>query len=102
MTDLDHLYALADGATAGPWTVTEDKCAACGGEWDIYQIPGGYHAKFGRQEDAAYIAALSPDVVKGLIERVKAAEQALALLPPADGWRSIEPLPAPPAAVGDE
>lgn len=74
-TDLDHLYALAEGALelAFHW---HTKTAL---EYDHVLEP----------EDAAYIAALSPDVVKGLIERVRAAEKALALLPPADGWRCV-------------
>lgn len=62
-TDLDHLYALAEGALrlAFHWHTKTSL------EYDHTLEPA----------DAAYIAALSPDVVKGLIERVRRAELAL-------------------------
>lgn len=73
MTDLDHLYALADGATAGPWRVDDGAV--------VYDAADGYPSYIcpyaATAETAAYIAALSPDVVKGLIERVREAEAAL-------------------------
>jgi hypothetical protein len=49
-------------ATKGPWKAVFDSCAKCGGEWDVYEIPGGAHAKFYRTEDAEFIAHTRSDI----------------------------------------
>ena len=41
MTDINKLEELAKAATSGDWKVYKDECRSCGGEWDIYDIPGG-------------------------------------------------------------
>lgn len=88
MTDLDlaRLKQLADGAAPGPWEAFEDSCSECRkrGESEAFisGLSGGYHAPFGRLQDAAYIAALSPDVATALIERIERAEAALKLAHP--------------------
>lgn len=81
--DLDVLERLAREATPGPWWAA--------GAWfddDGSPMPMVGHgstgadwvAKTARRDgsDAAYIAAASPDVVLALVERVRAAEGALA------------------------
>lgn len=66
-TDLARLRALAEVATPGPWdadTRTElGKTLVCHG---LTVIVGTHRAP-----DAAYIAACSPDVLLGLIERIE-------------------------------
>lgn len=72
--DLDELDGLAQAATPGPWEVTH------GGS--VYSLHGDtdggsceiLYDTFGPGDDSAYIAAASPDVVRALIARVRAAE----------------------------
>lgn len=71
--DDEDLKRVAEAATPGPWKVTKDECAACGGEWDIYDIPGGDHAKFELEADATYIATFDPPTVLSLLSRLSAA-----------------------------
>lgn len=66
--DLDHLYALAEGATAGLAKYDATKTIL---DWHLYC-----------ETREAFRAALSPDVVKGLIERVRRAEA------DADAWKA--------------
>lgn len=66
--DLAELKRLAEGAnTAATWYEAEDIR-----EWLV--VAG---MTLGADEDAAYIAAASPDVVVALVERVEAAEAAV-------------------------
>lgn len=71
MIDLDALEALARAATPGPWFADHDGHRSIGG-------PIGVGALRPWREDAAYFAALSPDVVLSLIERLRAAESLFA------------------------
>ena len=95
MSDLARLKALADGATPGPWRlVTSSERMRCGIDgaddsavvWNSDKKWDGEETGIPRDDDAAYIAALSPDVVTALIARVERAEAALreiaALHPP--------------------
>jgi hypothetical protein len=84
MPDLDELQRLAEGATPGPWEAYTD----CPGEccWLIRQpeqdeafTEGVTWPETGK-EDAAYIAAMSPDTAKKLIAVARAAEKAVATL----------------------
>jgi hypothetical protein len=75
--DLDLLGSLVDGATPGPWIVANDGCryVACVGECPT--ISAGGHVDPDERgdhdhpapwrKDAAYLAALSPEVVRSLI-----------------------------------
>lgn len=76
--DLDHLDALAQRATPGPWAcklVYESQR----GSPDYAHIQAlstnvPVSSCNGREEDAAFIAAVSPDVISSLIRRLRAAE----------------------------
>jgi hypothetical protein len=74
MTDLDALEKLAEAATPGPWeTEVADFDAR---SWAIFHRGGTFVAPdAGCEADAAYIAAMSPDVALALIARLRAAEQ---------------------------
>lgn len=88
----DELRKLAEGATPGPWeahaphgwmddTYDEHLVFKAGDRSYEAQITpgGGEHGDDGlRPEDAAYIAAVSPDVVLGLLDRLEVAEGAVA------------------------
>lgn len=68
---LADLFALADAATPGPWVIDDaidlvrSVDSALDSVCDVIES---------RQEDRDYIAAVSPSVIKSLIERVRAAE----------------------------
>lgn len=54
-------------ATKGPWTVRLDTCKTCHengkeGEYDILQVPSGYHAMLDLKEDAEFIAHARADI----------------------------------------
>lgn len=73
--DLEGLEKIARAATQGPWTVSFDSCASCGGEWDVYEIPGGAHAKFEREEDARHVATFDPPTILRLIELARSRQE---------------------------
>jgi len=79
VSDLARLKALADGATKGNWRVGSNRgdgvTNIVESEWDYVCECYGYGAS--EPANAAYIAALSPDVAKALIARVERAEAAL-------------------------
>lgn len=58
----ERLAELAAAATPGPWTLSEPD-----GNWISPHVCNTYGY---RREDAAYIAAASPDVVAGLVAEV--------------------------------
>lgn len=85
MVDLVRLRELAERATPGPWTVEWF------GNWGEYEIGCGVPDRFGQRRrvvscgepaeaegieawDAGYIAAVSPEVLLGLLDRLEAAE----------------------------
>jgi len=54
-------------ATPGEWTVGVDSCAKCReqgkeGEYEILEVPSGYHAMLERKEDAEFIAHARMDI----------------------------------------
>lgn len=54
-------------ATEGPWEYAVDSCLRCRdegkeGEYDILQVPSGYHAMLDRKEDADFIAHSRSDI----------------------------------------
>ena len=68
---LDELERLAKAATPGPWEIRETHHAGtC-----VCSAPPGvkWHdvLSYGSDEDAAYVAAISPDVVLGLLAEHK-------------------------------
>lgn len=90
--EIEAVLAGCDGVTPGPWTVYHDTCAKCEkegrAEYDIRELPDGYHAMLGEKADAAHIARLSPEFVRDL------ATLALEALSSRDaGWQGkIRPL----------
>lgn len=80
MTDYAELRRLAEAATPGPWHFCRDKddCAMvtvapgadCSTERSFIAV-----AAWADNDDAAYIAALSPDVVLGLLDRILELEK---------------------------
>lgn len=92
MIDIAELRKVAEAATPGPWKTHaiddtsivsadgEDVATTC--DTSIVERSGAYN--YERMEaDAAYIAAASPDVILGLLDRLEAAERALPTLPEA-------------------
>jgi hypothetical protein len=84
--DLDALKRLAESATQGPWRWEIDGdprgwiagVAADAGDIVCDPPPGDCEESRRRWlQNAAYIAALSPETVKALIARLQAAEEAL-------------------------
>lgn len=83
MTTLDELLALAEQATPGPWHADEvyagvdDDGEEVATGWfrdcDLGTVDVGDYNTL-RWEDARYIAALSPEVVKALVAVAEAAE----------------------------
>lgn len=83
--DLDRLEALARAATSGPWkewlvTIQESALVSAPAPSVVYFENGtAFHVARctgwdNREADAAYIAAVSPEVVLALIRRLKDAE----------------------------
>jgi len=74
--DVDHLAALARAATPGPWT--PGRTAIFHASDILAQVFGGT----AQQQDAnvRYVAALSPDAVLSLLQRLRAGEQDTARL----------------------
>lgn len=77
--DLDHLEALAKGATSGPWRVESrdglegsDGCPIIRGQY-------GHDGYFERDEDAAYCAATNPATILALIAEVRALREMIRL-----------------------
>ena len=72
--DVAELRRLAEAATPGPWSLTDGDPAINGQHWSIRRrgVPGIRISGFtyGFNGDAAYIAAASPDVVLGLLDRL--------------------------------
>ena len=64
--DTGRLRELAQAATPGPWVLSEPQ-----GNWIWPHICNTYGS---RREDAAYIAAVSPDVLLALLTRLAAIE----------------------------
>lgn len=90
--DLDALEAAARAATRGPWISTYyGPCDA----W-VRTADGNALVHCGAnqrrpQEDAAYIAAVSPDVLLSLAARLRAAEAVIAALPVCQYLPCVEP-----------
>lgn len=97
--DIDALAATATAATRGPWTWTDHRVPDLVGragetgayEWDHEVIGASHSGECGcrsactlelaiSDDDKAYIAAASPDVVLALLERLRVAETAVAEL----------------------
>jgi hypothetical protein len=79
--DLAALKALAEAATPGPWRVY-GRYAVSGPSIShegnrTFVVPCGNDPE--GEADAAYIAAMSPDVARALIERCRAAEAKLSV-----------------------
>lgn len=86
MNLLDKLQEVAEGATRGPWRrrgagEVASACCTCGenpcylgGSFAVCAVNN--HALDQGEKNAAYIAALSPDVALALIGIVRAAEDA--------------------------
>lgn len=83
--DLDAIEAAARAATPGPWehqpaffdnAVTQNRCLYGASVKGPFYI-GSYEDRGFSDEDAAYIAALSPDVALALVARVRELEAAL-------------------------
>jgi hypothetical protein len=75
MDDLSKLEAKAKAATPGPWVGGREMTRE--GNCRIWTADGKYVASpYGPNEahDAAFIAAINPSVVLGLIARIRAAE----------------------------
>ena len=108
MTDFDDLLAKAEAASAGPWTsvvsgqlgdesflVTLDKPG------HLHPVCVTEHGAEKAEDDAAYIAAASPDVIRALVLRLREAEKALrrardqmdAMVAGPDGFTTIYPDP---------
>jgi hypothetical protein len=108
MTDLDDLEAKARAATPGPWDnhsingePIESVWLADGSvvaTWAIKEPRFEFHAPQARA-DAAFIAAANPAAVLELVERLRAAEDALALI--ASLETEQRSMLAPRAALGD-
>jgi hypothetical protein len=77
---LNAIEAGCDGVTPGPWSIRHDTCAECSrrgaAEYDIPELPGGYHAQFSEQADAAHIARLDPATVLDLVAGYRAGMKA--------------------------
>lgn len=73
--DVKALRALATAATPGPW-----RTESGGGGWTNVHAPLGVLVSESMQSaDALFIAALSPDVVLALLDRLERAERAPAV-----------------------
>ncbi|QTD97014.1 hypothetical protein [Streptomyces cyanogenus] len=78
--DLDVLDALADAATPGPWTVDSSipyghrVGSSDNADWVAWT---GEHGETGSEADAAYIAAMSPEVAKALVAEVRRLRAAM-------------------------
>jgi hypothetical protein len=84
---IEQLRALAEGATPGPWRAIPDPgehliCEACGDEWtgDSHAALIAHSGKVGLflvmhdardDANAAYLAALSPEVVLDLLDQIE-------------------------------
>ena len=64
--DLDALELLASHSPFGPWS-TQDN----GGGWVVYDADTDWLADTRYEEEACYIAAVSPNVVLELIAEVR-------------------------------
>lgn len=74
---LAHLRTLAEKATKGPWKDGVNPDASL--SWDA-RLLTNTNEEIGRihlNDDRAYIAALSPDTVLALLDRLAAAEGAM-------------------------
>ena len=82
--NLSTLTALAQAATPGPWECSGDSRERSS-NYPTYEITTEANAHSGshrqmlvrRREDAAFIAACSPDVILALVARVNELEAAL-------------------------
>lgn len=81
--NLDQLRQIAENATPGPWMEFHENGTP--GEYEAFICPPAtgarlvdYAPRDQRDKDALYIATFDPPTVLALIERVEAAEAALA------------------------
>lgn len=79
--DLDALEALARAATSGPWWAEElDENGDAVGvltvetPCEVLAVMSDTQAPGDNTDNAGFIAAMSPDVVLALVERVRRAE----------------------------
>jgi hypothetical protein len=88
--DLAALKTLAEAATPGPWKTADAGLGPFARSHVVdfgdarvprtpYAVVYGDPPYFGHSADARYIAAMSPDVARALIERCQAAEAKLAV-----------------------
>ena len=75
-TDPAHLRALAEGATPGPWRTEPDPISGAsyfiaGADDDAPSMAADH------EPTARYIAAISPDVMLALLDRMERVEEAL-------------------------
>ncbi len=83
--DLDRLEALAEKATPGPWRRSgpdvdmggRDRWVICGHSFDRSTNKAETEQD---ERDAAYLQALSPEVVRALVSRVREAEKQVAAM----------------------
>jgi hypothetical protein len=75
---MKELRELAGRASKGPWKLIKESppMVIAPGVCDICTISGA-SSHPGVMADAAYIAAISPDVVLGLLDRIEALEKGL-------------------------
>jgi hypothetical protein len=80
MNDTDKLRMKAEAATPGPWAL---RYALGRIEWPLViahgfgAIPDVTENAYANPADAEYIAAVSPDVVLGLLDRIEAQDKAI-------------------------
>ena len=95
-TDYKHLRSLALAATRGPWSVSDDDkfspIVVESPSIDICTLDTYSQRPSDRANDARYIAALSPEVVVGLLDRLEGLERVIAInLPHPNGPRDTTP-----------
>lgn len=80
LVELDELERLAKAATPGPWSYYRDSCAQCEkdgtAEYDIPEIEPGWHARFGDEANAAFIASANPAAILALLSLARAGLEA--------------------------
>lgn len=117
--DVPAIRALAVAATPGPWKVKDTYSSDGGRRWEWVGVASKHaydHIASVDGPDAAYIAALSPDVALALCDRVAALEAALEqgieamrltreyvgedMLPAIEGWSWCDWVTTARAALG--
>lgn len=92
--DLADLTAKAEAATPGPWKVVVWNASSSYGN-AIADSDGDMLTEGLLDYDAAFIAAMGPDVAKALIARVERAEAALREVKTWRSWYATGEAPSP-------